>query len=62
MLQVGKMKRKYNLTKPRTETHPQNRVKSFSERKIQIFFSVKGKYANEANEIISQIIKEKEWR
>lgn len=56
------MKRKYNLTKPRTETHPQNRVKSFSERKVQLFFSVKGQYVNEANKIISQIIKEKEWK
>ena len=56
------MKRKYNLSKPRTETHPQNRVKSFSERKVQLFFSVKGQYVKEANHIISQIIKEKEWR
>jgi hypothetical protein len=56
------MKRKYKLTVPRTETHPQNRVKSFSERKVQLFFSVKGQYVKEANHIISQIIKEKEWR
>jgi hypothetical protein len=56
------MKRKYNLTKLRTETHPQNRVKSFSERKVQLFFSVKGQYVNEANKIITEIIKEKEWR
>jgi hypothetical protein len=56
------MKRKYNLSKPRTETHPQNRVKSFSERKVQLFFSVKGQYVNEANKIIQELINQKQWK
>lgn len=52
------MKRQYKLTKPRTLTHPQNRVKPFEERKVQMFFSVKGKHYKEAQQIISQIIKQ----
>ena len=56
------MKRKYNLSKPRTETHPQNRVKSFSERKVQLFFSVKGQYVKEANNIIQELINQKQWK
>jgi hypothetical protein len=56
-----KIKRKYNLTKPRTLTHPQNRIKPFDERKVQIFFSVKGKHYKEAQLIISQLIKQKQW-
>lgn len=52
------MKRQYKLTKPRTLTHPQNRVKPFEERKVQMFFSVKGKYYKEAQQIISQLIKQ----
>jgi len=55
------MRRKYKLTKPRTLTHPQNKVKPFEERKIQMFFSVKGKYYKEAQKIISQLIKDKQW-
>ena len=55
------MKRQYKLTKPRTLTHPQNRVKSFDERKVQMFFSVKGKYYKEAQIIISQLIKTNQW-
>jgi len=52
------MKRQYKLTKPRTLTHPQNKVKPFDERKIQMFFSVKGKHYKEAQQIISQLIKQ----
>ena len=52
------MKRKYNLTKPRTETHPQNRIKPIEERKLQMFFSVKGKYYKEAQQSILQLIKQ----
>jgi len=55
------MKREYKLTKPRTLTHPQNRIKSYEERKIQMFFSVKGKHYKEAQQIISKLIKEKKW-
>ncbi len=56
------MKRIYNLTKPRTETHPQNKIIPYDERKIQIFFSVKGKYYKDAQTIISQLIKDKKWK
>ena len=56
------MRRKYNLTKPRHETHPQNRIKPFEEKSIQMFFSVKGKYYKEAQQIISQLIKDKKWK
>ena len=52
------MRRQYKLTKPRTLTHPQNKVKPFEERKIQMFFSVKGKHYKEAQQIISQLIKQ----
>ena len=55
------MKRQYKLTKPRTLTHPQNKIKPFEERKVQMFFSVKGKYYKEAQQIISQLIKTKQW-
>jgi hypothetical protein len=56
------MKRTYKLTKPRTETHPQNKLITYDERKIQIFFSVKGKYYKEAQKIISLLIKDKKWK
>ena len=56
------MRRKYNLTKPRTLTHPQNKVKPFEERKVQMFFSVKGKYYIEAQKAINNFINQNNWK
>lgn len=55
-------KRAYKLTKPRSETHAQNKVKSYRERLVQVVFSVRGEYYNTAKETIDTLIKEKGWK
>jgi hypothetical protein len=55
-------KRKYKLTKPRTETHRQNKVIPYPDRMVQIFFSVKGKHYKDAQDSISSLIQEKKWK